>query len=177
MGLVLQSSPPLHPSPDDYDVRIYICITNIQALTPQVGIWPPLHRVDNRKRSSSSQDRIKNYVGKKLEPGLRSLSRRSYRVGSPRCQRIPQPLAYEVRPYLSRANPDAIENGCYGEWISRIPCHTASTVSIDSLTSCPGHSVMYDVRLYMTTYRNRNLHLYTLLWRSKAGSKDKAKGY
>ena len=30
---------------------------------------------------------------------------------------------------------DAIENGCHREWINRIPCHTASTVSMDSLTS------------------------------------------
>ena len=60
-------------------------------------------------------------------------------VGSPRCQRIPQPLAYEVRPYLSRTNPDAIENGCYREWINRFPCHAASTVPMVSLTSCPGY--------------------------------------
>ena len=58
-----------------YGVRIYIWITNIQAKQPRwswSGYGHHFHRADNRKRSSSSQDRIKNHVGKKLGPGLRS---------------------------------------------------------------------------------------------------------
>ena len=43
------------------------------------------------------------------------------------------------------------------EWINRFPRHTASTVSIDCLTSCP--STIYDVRIIfgLQIYRANNL--------------------
>ena len=141
------------PKPPSNDIwyMIYGCIFGLQIYrrwSHKSGYGHHIHRVDNRKWSSSLQDRIKNYIGKKLEPGLRFPFPLIFNLGFYEAVPICRTSAvsenpttfglYEVRPYLYEN-----ESWYYREWINRLLCHIASTVSIYSLTSYPGRSLYY----------------------------------